>query len=418
MRNLSKAPPRDEDNSSWMIDDPQESYITVDQVFFLALACSLLIGNMYGAQPIISDIANSLGIPLESSGIILTLAQAGYGAGVLLIVPLGDSLNNKLLILLLLGGVAVSLFLIHLTTMSWLFYPAIICLGLCSSAVQIIIPFSTGLIRPSQRGRLTSIIVAGAALGMVLGRPLFSLLTGMIGWRATYLAASVVVCVIALSFWRIMPSKQKVGESLSYPAMFSTMGRLFKSRPKVRSQVFMMLFNFTGFTLFWSSVPIMLATDLGFSHHDIAMFSLASLAAPLAVVVAGMFADKGWRLPIIGFGALLCLVAFLVTPIMGLALVTMLTAVIFMDAGLNMSNVFIQQSLLLENADARSRLNALCVSVGFAGGAVGSYFGPYIYNHYGWTATALTGACFSLAALAVYVHMRLIYKRNGILEMA
>ncbi|MCY2005561.1 hypothetical protein OW774_23840 [Klebsiella pneumoniae] len=76
-----------------------------------------------------------------------------------------------------------------------------------------------------------------------------------------------------------------------------------------------------------------------------------------------------------------------------------LVAVIFMDSGLNMSNVFIQQSLLLENADARSRLNALCISVGFVGGSGGSFFGPFIYKHYGWTATALSGACLSLGAL-------------------
>ena len=397
---------------AWLIDDPNERYLSVGQVFFLALACCLLIGNMYGAQPIISDIAESLGIPMESSGIILTLAQIGYGAGVLLLVPLGDSFDNKRLILILLCGVALSLFLVHLVTVKMLFFTAIFCLGLCSSVVQLIIPFSTGLIRPSQRGRLISFIVAGAALGMVLGRPLFSTLTGIIGWRVSYLAATAAVSVIFLLFWRLMPGGQKPGERLSYPAMFVSMGRLFAARPKVRCQVFMLLFNFTGFTLFWSSAPIMLAADLGFSHHDIAMLSMASLAAPLAVMGAGMLADKGLRLAIIGFGACLCLTAFLVTPILGLVLATMLVAVIFMDSGLNMSNVFIQQSLLLENADARSRLNALCISVGFAGGSVGSFFGPYIYKHYGWTATALTGACLSLAALGMYLRMRSAYRRD------
>lgn len=89
----------------------------------------------------------------------------------------------------------------------------------------------------------------------------------------------------------------------------------------------------------------MLSTELGFSHHDIDMLSMASLSAPLAVMVAGMLADKGARLGVIGFGALLCLAAFLVTPLLGLAAVTMLMAVILMDSGLNVSNVFIQQSL-------------------------------------------------------------------------
>lgn len=395
-----------------MIDDPSEHYISIRQVFFLAIACCLLIANMYGVQPIISDIASNLAIPIKSSGIILTLAQIGYGVGVLFIVPLGDSFENKRLILLLLCCLAIALFMVHLAAGMLVFYAAIFCVGLCSSVVQLIIPFSIGLIRPSQRGRLSSIIVAGAALGMVLGRPIFSFLTGLTGWRGVYLMAAGSVCAIIILFYYSIPAKACFAKKLSYPGIFVSMGKLFVTMPKVRSQVFMLLCNFTGFTLFWASFPIMLASELQFTHNDIAMLSLASLAAPLGVVVAGSMADKGWRLAIIGFGAFLCLLAFLITPLLGLATATMLLAIIFMDSGLNISNVFIQQAVLLENANARSRLNALIISVAFAGGALGSYWGPYIYTNFGWTPTALTGSTLSLISLGAYLHMRSVYKNE------
>ena len=51
-----------------------------------AAACGFIVANIYYAQPLIAPIAAELGLPPRSAGLIVTLTQLGYGAGLLLIV--------------------------------------------------------------------------------------------------------------------------------------------------------------------------------------------------------------------------------------------------------------------------------------------------------------------------------------------
>ena len=75
----------------------------------MATACGLIAANIYYAQPLIGPIAAELGIPISSAGLIVTLTQLGYGAGLLLIVPLGDQLENRRLTLAAIGIAALGL---------------------------------------------------------------------------------------------------------------------------------------------------------------------------------------------------------------------------------------------------------------------------------------------------------------------
>lgn len=361
---------------------------------------------MYAAQPIISDIGATIGIPVASSGVILTFAQVGYCAGVLFLVPLGDAFESRRLVLILLVGVFVSLLMLSQITAKPLFLGAMFCLGLCSSAVQLVIPFSIGLMQERNRGKFISLIVAGAALGQVVGRPAATWLTGEIGWRTMYLLAAVLVGILTVLFRLAMPKSETPSVKVFYPSLFVSMGRLFASRPKVRAQTLLMTLNFTGFTLFWSALPILMTKEMHLGHNEIALISLASLASPLAVIGGGFLTEKLSRLTIIGVGVGLCFLAFALSPLAGVAVLTALVSIALMDSGMNLANVFIQQSLMLENDDARSRLNALLISFSFVGGSLGSYFGPFIYQHYGWTITALIGTSLYVAAFAVYLRLR------------
>jgi len=64
----------------------------------LAMSCGLIVANLYYAQPLIGPIAADLGLSPQSAGLIVTVTQLGYGAGLLLIVPLGDLVENRRLV--------------------------------------------------------------------------------------------------------------------------------------------------------------------------------------------------------------------------------------------------------------------------------------------------------------------------------
>src|SRR4051812_7777201 len=78
-------------------------------ILLLAVACGIIVANLYYAQPLVGVISSSIGLSANSSGLIVTLTQMGYVAGLLFIVPMGDIVENRKLVVasLILTGVAL-----------------------------------------------------------------------------------------------------------------------------------------------------------------------------------------------------------------------------------------------------------------------------------------------------------------------
>ena len=78
-------------------------------ILTLAAACGLLVAKIHHAQPLIAEIAQSLGLATGAAGLIVTMSQIGYGVGLLFVVPLGDLVENRRLILISVKLSAVAL---------------------------------------------------------------------------------------------------------------------------------------------------------------------------------------------------------------------------------------------------------------------------------------------------------------------
>jgi hypothetical protein len=85
---MNSSPPVTKD------DQTPEAAISSWRMGLLATACGLIAANVYYAQPIAGLIALSLGLAPEKTGLIVALTQAGFGAGLLLIVPSATSLKT------------------------------------------------------------------------------------------------------------------------------------------------------------------------------------------------------------------------------------------------------------------------------------------------------------------------------------
>ena len=75
----------------------------------LAASCGLIVANIYYAQPLVGPISADLGLSPQLAGLIVTMTQIGYGVGLLLIVPLGDLVENRRLVfsIIALGALAL-----------------------------------------------------------------------------------------------------------------------------------------------------------------------------------------------------------------------------------------------------------------------------------------------------------------------
>ncbi len=63
----------------------------------LAAACGLTAANIYYAQPLIGLIAPAVGLGDRAASLIVTVTQIGYCIGLILLVPLGDLVENRAL---------------------------------------------------------------------------------------------------------------------------------------------------------------------------------------------------------------------------------------------------------------------------------------------------------------------------------
>lgn len=306
---------------------------------FLAFACALILANLYYTQTIIAEIGASLKLDDSARGIIVTLAQLGYVTGILFLVPLGDKVENKKLIVVLVFFLSLVLLVCGSATAKGVFLPGIYLMGICVSAVQVIIPFGASLASPDKLGRAVGLIASGAILGIVMSRPVSSFLTGMFSWRICFFMSSALMFVVALVFIRVLPTKLTANSSQPYSGILKSLGHLFLHTPGLKKRAFPMALVFSGFALFWASAPLALQDTLSLSQKNIAVLALISLASPICTMIAGRLADRGLGFITAAAGITSAGAAFIFTPLFGLSAGLFVLSALFLDCGTNSSGL-------------------------------------------------------------------------------
>ena len=173
-----------------------------------AVACGLCVANIYFAQPLIGPIAATLQMHAGLAGLIMTLTQLGYGAGLLFLVPLADVVENRRLILAAMAGAVAGLVGIALSNSAATFLAASFLVGTCAVAAQVLVPLASHLVADATRGKVVGNIMAGLLAGIMLARPFSSLVASAFGWRAVFAISALLMAVLAGVLWRALPRRQ------------------------------------------------------------------------------------------------------------------------------------------------------------------------------------------------------------------
>jgi predicted MFS family arabinose efflux permease len=378
--------------------------------FLLAVACGLIVANLYYAQPLVGPISASLGLSPEAAGLIVTMAQMGYVAGLLLIVPLGDLFENRNLVLCVIGVAAVALFGAALSTQPLPFLFAALLIGLGSVAVQILIPYATHLAPEAARGRVVGDVTTGLMIGIMLARPASSFIASISSWHVVYVFSGTVMVVLAIVLFCALPRRTPKAQ-IRYGALLASMGLLFMTTPILRRRALYQAFLFGAFSLFWTTIPLLLAgPEFHMSQRGIALFALAGVAGAVAAPIAGRLADRGWSRAATGAAMLISALAFVLT-LVGEAgsttsLVLLVAAAILLDFGVQGNVVLGYRALFMLGAEYRSRLNGLYMATFFLAGAAGSGVGAWAFARGGWELASCVGLALPVAALIYFATER------------
>lgn len=326
--------------------------------FLLAASCGLTAANIYYAQPLAGPISAALGLSAEATGLIVTLTQIGYGLGLLLIVPLGDLIENRRLTLVLLAIATLALLGAGLSTHPLPFLLSALGIGIGTVAVQVLVPYAAHLAPEAVRGRVVGNVMSGLMLGIMLARPVASFITQISSWHVVFYASAATMLLLAAVLARTLPVRMPAGR-LRYSELLASMGQLARTTPVLRRRALYHAGLFAAFSLFWTTTPLLLAgSEFGLSQGGIALFALAGVAGAIAAPIAGRVADRGWSRPATGCAMLAVAGAFLMThiavPGSHWALGLLVAAAILLDFGVSANMTLGQRAIFGLGAEFRA----------------------------------------------------------------
>lgn len=369
-------------------------------ILLFAVACGMSVANIYFAQPLLDQLSREFGIDYSLIGMVITITQIFYGLGLLLLVPLGDLLNQRRLIMGQMLLSMLALVIVGTASTSIVLFTGMAMVGLLAVVTQTIVAFAANMAAPAERGRVVGIVTSGIVIGILLARSIAGILTDLAGWRSVYLVSAALMFLMICMFSKVLPQVERQVKSLSYTQLLGSVFRLFVQERILRIRSVLALLIFADFSILWTSLVLPLhAPPLSLTHSAIGAFGLAGVAGALAAARAGKLADRGYGQKTTGIALSLLLVSWLFISYTEQSLFALVIGIVLLDLAVQAVHVTNQTMILPLRADARSRLTAgymVFYSIGSAGGSIAS---THMYAHYGWGGVSLLGFSVSAAAL-------------------
>ncbi|TFV10574.1 MFS transporter [Bacillus stratosphericus] len=390
--------PRDHPDMNFRLKP--ESKMSHYMALLFAAACGMAVANIYFAQPLLNSLADEFGITYSSIGIVITITQLCYAAGLLLIVPLGDLLNRRRLIIGQLLLSVLALILVGIAPIVTVLFLGLAVVGLLAVVTQVLVAFAASWAAPEERGRIVGLVQSGIVTGILLARTFAGVLTDFAGWRSVYLVSAVIMLILTGVLFRVLPRDDSKRESLSYVHLLRSMFILFIQERILRIRGILALLIFIVFGTLWTSLVLPLSTPpYSLSHTAIGAFGLAGAAGALGAARAGSLADRGFGQFTTGIALVLLFISWFFISLTEHSLIALVIGIILLDLSVQAVHVTNQSMIFTVRAEARSRLTAAYMIFYSIGSATGSIVSTSIYATYGWGGVCLFGA--SISALAI-----------------
>ncbi|NIG55406.1 MFS transporter [Chitinophaga sp. Cy-1792] len=369
----------------------------------MSFSAGTIVANVYYSQPILKQIAGSIGATETTVGKIPMLAQIGYGAGMFFLLPLGDKVNRRKLILTLATLLAVFLVLFANVSSPALLYSLALLTGICSSPAQIILPMAATL-GTENRGKNVGIVFSGILCGIIGSRILSGLLTDLWGWRSVFIASAVLVIISIILLYLFLPAVAPKFSG-SYTNLIASTLQLIKRYKTLRQAALLGAFCFGIFCSFWTTLTFHLSgAPYNYSSSTIGSFGIIAIGGALVAPYFGRLADRGqvFKNLYITVGLLIgSIVCMLIFP---LSVPVLVGAVFFLDIGVQATQITNFTRIYALDEEAHSRLNTVYMTTYFIGAGTGTFFGLLSWTIGGWHGALLQMLLWSgIALMIVYL---------------
>ena len=369
-------------------------------IILMAVAAGITVANIYYNQPILKEMAISLHASDAEIGRVSMFAQLGYGLGMFFLIPLGDMVNRKKLILWLMLSLATALILMVLSKGVILVWLLSLLIGVCSAPAQIILPMAASLDKVN-RGKTVGIVFSGILVGILGSRVISGLITDWLGWRYVYACSAIMVLTITVLLKLYLPNvKHKF--TGSYKQLIQSTLVLVKQHRMLRESAILGAFTFGIFCSFWTTVTFYLSGPAFNFHADtIGLFGIVAIGGALVAPYFGKLADKGNTRKSLFMTIGMIIFSLVLLKVFPFSVMVMVIAIFVLDIGVQATQITNFARIYSLDENSHSRLNTIYMTTYFIGGGMGTFFGLLCWKYGGWELSTWQMLLWSFIALAI-----------------
>lgn len=366
----------------------------------MAISAGIVVANVYYSQPILKNIAESLNKAEEAVGKIAMFSQIGYGLGMFFLLPLGDKLNRKKLIIAICSLLVIVLLLMAITTnfnliLAWSFL-----IGFCATPAQIILPMAATLGKEN-RGKNVGVVFSGILCGILGSRLISGWLTDLWGWQSVFVFSAILVALSTISLFFLLP-EVPIKFKGNYANLLKSTLALIRRYKVLRQASILGAFTFGIFCSFWTTLTFHLSGEpFNYTASTIGMFGIIAIGGALVAPYFGKMADKG-----LVFKNLFLTVGLIIGSIVLMlffphSIWVLILSVFFLDIGVQATQITNFTRIYALDEQAHSRLNTVYMTTYFTGAGIGTFFGLLSWSLGGWQFALLQMLLWSLVALFI-----------------
>ncbi|MDF7675441.1 MFS transporter [Neisseriaceae bacterium ESL0693] len=369
-------------------------------IFLMALATGLAVASNYYVHPLIVVTAQSFHINVADSGFLITLTQLAYALGLVFLVPLGDVLNNKKLIVGLYGVVGVAALLVAVAPNLSLFITGLLLVGICCTVAQILLPLAASMAAADRRGQVIGALTTGLLLGILLSRTFSGLMAEWLGWRMVYVSGALMLLLMAVALHYSLPATPKLTHTRGYLATLRSVWALLWQTPLLRQRGILGALDFSLFSVLWTTLTLLLShAPYHYGLAQIGLFGLFGALGVLGANLGGRMADQGRARLMTHISCVCFLLSWLLLYLGATHLWALIAGIVLLDFAIQALHITNQSLIYRSDPALKGRIASGYMSMYFIGGVLGSLASAVAYQHFAWPGVVMLGMLISMALL-------------------
>ncbi|MEM1390830.1 MAG: MFS transporter [Pseudomonadota bacterium] len=388
-----------------MAEPTSQNFLTNGQVLLLAVACGVVVANAYYIHPIVSIIESDFGLPDGQVGIVPALNQLALAVGILLLLPLGDFLSNRVLTSVTVFGQLLAVAVMAFAEQFEVFLIASTILGFATIAPYLLPAYASKRVAPERLGYVTAVLTTGVILGILVARGGAGIVAEYFGWRTVYLIGAALMLAITIILPLVMEKRQQKPSDKAEQSYFELIGSLIplmRQKPAIITTGLIQMGNFGLFISLWMGIGLHLPSEeMGYGVDTVGYLSMLAAINLFITPMLGSWADRVGAqrarfimaaIQVTGIGLLF---------VVGHSLWLMIIPVLLINLPGPVIDITGRMTFLSEDPDVRTRLMTIYIVMMFIGGGLASWAGTLSYAFGGWTGNALVNLALSTIVIGL-----------------